>query len=200
MNQKELFFGKLIVLTAPSGGGKTTVKHHLLKTYDQLGFSISVTTRAKRKNEVDGVDYYFKSIKEFEKLREADAFVEWEEVYEGLHYGTLKSEVDRLWKSRQHIVFDVDVNGAKDIKKLYGDRCLSIFIRPPSIQVVIDRLKARATETEVSLAKRIRRMETEMSLENEFDTILVNDLLSVALKEAEHLVESFLDITHDEEE
>lgn len=200
MKKVSPFYGKLIVLTAPSGGGKTTVKRHLLKTYDQLGFSISVTTRERRKNEQDGVDYYFKTVDEFKTLREDDSFVEWEEVYEGLFYGTLKSEVDRLWKNRQHIVFDVDVNGAKDIKKLYGDRCLAIFIRPPSIQVIINRLKARATETEVSLAKRIRRMETEMSHEKEFDTILVNDLLSVALKEVENMVESFLEIIHDEEE
>jgi len=133
-------------------------------------------------------------------LKEEDQFVEWEEVYEGLYYATLKSEVDRLWKKHKHIVFDVDVNGAKDIKKLYGDRCLAIFIRPPSIQVIIDRLKARATESEVSLAKRIRRMEKEMSHETNFDTILVNDLLSVALKESEYLIESFLDIDQDEEE
>lgn len=200
MKESLVFNGKLIVLTAPSGGGKTTIKRHLLKTFDELGFSISVTTREIRPNEVDGVDYYFKSVDEFHRLKEADAFVEWEEVYEGLYYGTLKSEVDRLWRNHKHIVFDVDVNGAQDIKKLYGDSCLAIFIRPPSIQVIIDRLKARATETEVSLAKRIRRMEKEMSHEKEFDTILVNDLLAVALKESEYLVESFLDIGQDEEE
>jgi len=200
MKESIVFNGKLIVLTAPSGGGKTTIKRHLLKTYDELGFSISVTTRDKRSKEVDGEDYYFKTVEEFHRLKEADAFVEWEEVYEGLYYGTLKSEVDRLWKNHKHIIFDVDVNGAKDIKKLYGDNCLAIFIRPPSIQVIIDRLKARATETEVSLAKRILRMEKEMSHEKEFDTILVNDLLAVALKESEYLVESFLDIGQDEEE
>lgn len=200
MKKSEVFNGKLIVLTAPSGGGKTTVKRHLLKTFDELGFSISVTTREIRPKEVDGVDYYFKSVEEFHQLKNNDEFVEWEEVYEGLFYGTLKSEVDRLWKNHKHIVFDVDVNGAKDIKKLYGDSCLAIFIRPPSIQVIIDRLKARATETEVSLAKRIRRMEKEMSHEKEFDTLLVNDLLAVALKESEYLVASFLDIGQDEEE
>jgi len=200
MKESKVFNGKLIVLTAPSGGGKTTVKRHLLKTYDELGFSISVTTREIRPKEVDGVDYYFKSVEEFHQLKDNDEFVEWEEVYEGLFYGTLKSEVDRLWKNHKHIVFDVDVNGAEDIKKLYGDSCLAIFIRPPSIQVIIDRLKARATETEVSLAKRIRRMEKEMSHEKEFDIVLVNDLLAVALKESEYLVESFLDIGQVEEE
>lgn len=200
MKKSIVFNGKLIVLTAPSGGGKTTIKRHLLKRYDDLGFSISVTTRERRPKEVEAVDYYFKTVEEFHRLKEEDAFVEWEEVYEGLYYGTLKSEVDRLWKNHKHIVFDVDVNGAQDIKKLYGDSCLAIFIRPPSIQVIIDRLKARATETEVSLAKRILRMEKEMSHEKEFDTILVNDLLAVALKESEYLVESFLDIGQDEEE
>jgi len=126
MNESTTFQGKLIVLTAPSGGGKTTIKRHLLKTYDQLGFSVSVTTRDKRPNESEGVDYYFKTRAEFDELKDTDQFVEWEQVYEGLYYGTLKSEVDRLWKSRKHIIFDIDVKGAADIKKLYGDQCLAI--------------------------------------------------------------------------
>lgn len=194
MNEKSIFEGKLIVLTAPSGGGKTTIKRHLLKSYDDLGFSVSVTTRDKRPNESDGIDYYFKTTQEFNALKDADAFVEWEEVYEGLYYGTLKSEVDRLWKGRKHIIFDIDVKGAMDIKKLYADQCLAIFIRPPSIQVIVERLKARGTETEQSLAKRIKRIEHEMSYESKFDTVLVNDLLPVALKDAEHMIEDFLNI------
>ncbi len=194
MKEKSIFEGKLIVLTAPSGGGKTTIKRHLLETYDDLGFSVSVTTRDKRPNESDGVDYYFKTSEEFYALRDADAFVEWEEVYEGLYYGTLKSEVDRLWRSKKHIIFDIDVKGAMDIKKLYADQCLAIFIRPPSIQVIVERLKARGTETEESLAKRIKRIEHEMSYESKFDTILVNDLLPVALKESELKIEGFLTI------
>lgn len=200
MNKSAVFSGKLIVLTAPSGGGKTTIKRHLLKTYDQLGFSVSVTTRDKRPKESEGVDYYFKTIEEFNTLKEADAFVEWEEVYQGLFYGTLKSEVDRLWKSRKHIVFDIDVKGAQDIKKLYGDQCLAIFIRPPSINVIVERLKARGTETEESLAKRIKRIEHEMTYEEKFDMVLVNDMLPVALKESELIVESFLDIHGSDEE
>lgn len=200
MNKMSVFEGKLIVLTAPSGGGKTTIKRHLLKSYDELGFSVSVTTRDKRPNESDGVDYYFKTTEEFYTLRDADAFVEWEEVYEGLYYGTLKSEVDRLWKSRKHIIFDIDVKGAVDIKKLYADQCLAIFIRPPSIQVIVERLTARGTESAESLAKRIKRIEKEMTYESKFDALLVNDLLPVALKESEQMIESFLDIYKQDEE
>jgi guanylate kinase len=192
--------GKMIVLTAPSGGGKTTIKKYLLEEYNELGFSISVTTREKRPSEIDGKDYYFRSTKEFNQLIEEDAFLEWEEVYKNQFYGTLKSEVDRLWALGKHIVFDVDVHGAQDIKKMYGDRCMAVFIRPPSIQVIVDRLKGRETETAESLAKRVRRIEREMSFEHKFDKVLINDLLLVAFKEAENLVESFLDIHSSEEE
>jgi len=189
------FVGKLIILTAPSGGGKTTIKRHLLKTYATLGFSVSVTTRAKRVHEQDGVDYYFKTVEEFKALRAEQAFIEWEEVYTGQFYGTLKSEVERLWSLGQHIVFDIDVHGAKDLKSKYGDRCMAIFIRPPSLQVIIARLKNRQTESEQSLRKRIMRIKREMTYEHEFDTVIVNDLLDVALKEAELKVETFLDIS-----
>jgi len=192
--------GKMIVLTAPSGGGKTTIKKHLLGEYKKLAFSISATTRAIRPSESEGVDYYFKTAEAFRQLIDNDAFIEWEEVYTDQYYGTLKSEVDRIWGLGKHIVFDVDVHGATRIKQLYGDRCLSIFIRPPSIQVIVDRLKARNTETEKSFAKRVKRIEKEMSFENKFDKILINDLLPVAFKEAEHLVESFLDLHSNEQE
>jgi len=192
--------GKMIVLTAPSGGGKTTIKKHLLGEYKKLAFSISATTRAIRPSESEGVDYYFKTAEAFRQLIDDDAFIEWEEVYTDQYYGTLKSEVDRIWGLGKHIVFDVDVHGATRIKQLYGDRCLSIFIRPPSIQVIVDRLKARNTETEKSFAKRVKRIEKEMSFENKFDKILINDLLPVAFKEAEHLVESFLDLHSNEQE
>jgi len=200
MKEKSEFQGKLIILTAPSGGGKTTIKKHLLKTYShRLGFSISVTTRSKREHEIDGVDYYFRSVEEFRKLRTESAFIEWEEVYDGQYYGTLKSEVERLWASEKHIIFDIDVNGAKDLKEKYGDRCLAIFIRPPSLQVIIERLKNRKTESEQSLKKRIKRIKRELMYENEFDTIIVNDLLDVAQKEAELKIETFLDISESED-
>jgi len=188
------FQGKLIVLTAPSGGGKTTIKRHLLKTYDCLGFSVSVTTREMRPKEIEGDDYYFKTIDEFIRLKTENAFIEWEEVYEGLFYGTLKSEIERLWSLEKHIIFDIDVHGARDIKEQFGDQCLAIFIRPPSIQVIIQRLRKRDTEDEESLSKRIQRIKKELSFENKFDLVLINDLLTVALKEAECMIESFLDI------
>ncbi len=192
--------GKMIVLTAPSGGGKTTIKKHLLSTYDQLAFSISVTTRKIRETESEGVDYYFKTVDEFKQLIDEDAFVEWEEVYPNQFYGTLKSEVERIWSIGKHIIFDVDVYGAQDIKKLYADQCLAIFIRPPSIQIIIERLKARDTETPASLAKRIDRTRKELSFEKAFDKVLLNDILEVAFKDAEIMVESFLRINSYEEE
>ncbi len=198
MKEGSEFEGKLIILTAPSGGGKTTIKRHLLKTYAALGFSVSVTTRDMREHEVEGADYYFKSVEEFKALRAEQAFIEWEEVYDGQYYGTLKTEVERLWSEGQHIVFDIDVHGARDLKEKYGDRCLAIFIRPPSLQVIIERLKNRQTESEQSLKKRIKRIKREMMYENEFDTIIVNDLLDVTLKEAELKVETFLDISEED--
>ena len=192
--------GKMIVLTAPSGGGKTTIKKHLLAKYPQLAFSISVTTRKIRETETEGVDYYFKSVEAFKQLIEDDAFVEWEEVYQNQFYGTLKSEVERIWAQGKHIIFDVDIYGAQDIKKLYADQCLAIFIRPPSIQVIIERLKARDTETPESLAKRTSRTRKELSFEKEFDKVLMNDILQVAFKDAEVMVETFLDLDTSEEE
>lgn len=192
--KKGKFKGRLIVLTAPSGAGKTTIRNHLLATYDEIGFSVSAATRNKRKHEEEGKDYYFMSNKEFKKLIKEDAFIEWEEVYEDQLYGTLKSEIDRLWNEEKHIIFDIDVHGAKDIKDIYDEKCLCIFVKPPSLDIIIQRLKDRKTESEASLAKRIRRIKKEMKWENKFDVVLVNDLLEVALKEAELIAESFLNI------
>jgi len=192
--EKEKFKGRLIVLTAPSGAGKTTIRNHLLATYDEIGFSVSAATREKRAHEEEGKDYYFMSNKKFRKLIKEDAFIEWEEVYQDQFYGTLKSEIERLWKEEKHIIFDIDVHGAADIKKMYGKKCLCIFVKPPSLEVIIRRLMDRKTETETSLKKRIKRITKEMKWENKFDVILVNDLLEVALKEAELITESFLNI------
>jgi len=186
------FKGKMFVFTAPSGAGKTTVVRHLLNKFDFLGFSISATTREKRKNETEGKDYYYLSVDEFKKRRRSRKFAEWEEVYEDQFYGTLKSEVDRLWSEQKHIVFDIDVKGARSIKKKYGDQCLAIFICPPSIEVLIQRLKDRKTESEKSLKKRIARVKREMKFQNKFDKILINDLLEVTLEEAEIIVEDFI--------
>jgi guanylate kinase len=183
---------KMLVFTAPSGAGKTTVVRHLLQTYDQLDFSVSATTRKMRKNEKEGNDYYFLSESVFKQKIEQNAFVEWEEVYHGQYYGTLKSEVSRLWKEGKQIVFDVDVHGATRIKDLYGDACLAVFIKPPSLQILIERLKNRKSETEATLRKRITRIKKELTYEHSFDKILINDVLEVALKEAELIVEEFI--------
>jgi guanylate kinase len=184
--------GKMIIFTAPSGSGKTTLVRHLLEEFDFLEFSISATTRAKRDYELDGKDYYFLSPEEFKRRLQNNEFIEHEEVYEDQYYGTLKSEVERIWSLGKTIIFDIDVKGAVNIKQLYGDQCLTIFVRPPSVDVLISRLTARATETEESLRKRIARIREEITYEVHFDTVVVNDLLEVAKKESEYLVENFV--------
>ena len=183
--------GKLIVITAPSGAGKTTIVRHLIKTFDFLGFSISATTREKRKHEVDGKDYHFISVEEFKKMRRRRKFLEWEEVYDNQFYGTLKSEVERIWKEGKHIIFDVDVKGAKDIKKAYPKETLAIFVKPPSVEELFARLRNRKTEDEASLKKRFARSKRELKYEKKFYEFLVNDDLEVALKEAEEMVINF---------
>lgn len=183
---------KMIVLTAPSGAGKTTLVKHLLAKYDFLSFSISATTRAKRVHEMEGRDYYFISPQLFKEKIDCGDFIEYEEVYENQVYGTLKSEVDRIWKEGKSVIFDIDVKGATSIKKIYGEKCLTIFVRPPSLEILIERLVARDTESKASLEKRIARVTNEMTYETTFDAVVVNDLLEVAKKEAEFLVENFV--------
>lgn len=183
--------GKMLVVTAPSGAGKTTIVRHLLETFEGLAFSVSATTRSIRPHEIAGKDYYFYSVAEFKDLIAADAFVEWEEVYQGRFYGTLTSEMDRIWAEGKHIVFDVDVKGAERIKKFYGDRCLSVFIEPPSLEVLIERLKKRDTESPAEIERRIDRMRMELTYADKFDTIILNDHLPIALLEAEHIVKRF---------
>jgi guanylate kinase len=186
------YTGKMFIFTAPSGAGKTTIVRHLLEKYDFLGFSISATTRRKRDYEIDGKDYYFLSQEEFKKKVSDGEFIEWEEVYEGQFYGTLKSEVDRIWGDNKHLVFDIDVIGAQNIKKYYAERCMSVFIRPPSVEVLIQRLTDRNTESPESFERRISKVRKEMTYENSFDMVLVNDLLDVTLIEADHIVETFV--------
>lgn len=184
---------KCIVLTAPSGAGKTTIKRYLLDTYPELfGFSVSATTRPARGNEKHGVDYYFLSPEEFKDKISSGDMLEYEEVYENQYYGTLKSEVDRIWSNNKCVIFDIDVKGAENIKATYGPQCLTIFVEPPSLNVLIERLKARNTESDENLRKRISRVKEEMSYKNRFDKIIVNDVLEDAFKEASLLVEQYL--------
>ncbi len=192
LEKNDSFEGKVIVITAPSGAGKTTIVQHLLNKYDFLDFSVSATNREKRKGEKDGVDYYFLSTSDFKKKIKKGEFLEWEEVYPGKFYGTLSSEVQKAWEAKKHVIFDIEVKGAGNIKKKYPNHSLAIFIRPPSIKALEDRLTNRKTETSRSLKKRLDRAKMEMTYEHEFDKILVNDLLEVALEEGEEMIENFI--------
>lgn len=183
---------KMIIFTAPSGAGKTTIVRHLLSTFNFLDFSVSATTRSKRSSEVEAKDYYFMSTEEFKFLIKNDKLAEYEEVYENQFYGTLMSEIDRIWANHKTIIFDIDVKGAMALKKRFADQCRTIFIAPPSLEVLIERLKNRKTESERSLAIRLERVREEMKYEDSFDTSLVNDDLNTALAEAELDVLTYL--------
>lgn len=182
----------MIVFTAPSGAGKTTLVKHLLKKYEELSFSTSATNRSKRPKEVDGKDYYFISEDQFREKIDNREFIEWEEVYEGRYYGTLKSEVDNIVASGKKVVFDIEINGAQNIKDRYDERCLVVFVKPPSFRILVERLTKRGTETPKSLEKRIRRIKKELLFENTFDMVLLNDKLEDALLEAERIIETFV--------
>ncbi len=184
--------GKLVIVTAPSGAGKTTIVKHLLAAEPNLVFSVSATTRPIRNMEVDGKDYYFLTMETFQQKVEADAFVEWEEVYPGKCYGTLKSEVERIWNSGKHVIFDVDVKGALALKNKYPEHTISIFIKPPSLEILVERLKNRNTETPETLAIRTERMKYELTFARYFDHVIVNDNLDTAKREAQTLVHNFL--------
>ena len=188
----EIPSGKMIVVTAPSGAGKTTIVRHLLSEFSDLCFSVSATTRDKRQAEIEGKDYYFMSVDAFKQAINQDLFVEWEEVYANSYYGTLKREVDRIWSENKVVIFDVDVKGAMKIKKMFGDNCLSIFIQPPSLEILIERLKARKTESDSATGARIERMRMELTYVDKFDAVILNDHLTLALLEAERLVASYV--------
>lgn len=184
---------KLVIFSAPSGSGKTTVVNHLLKIMsDRLAFSISATTRKKRENEVDGKDYYFIDETSFREKLKNNEFLEHEEVYKGLLYGTLNSEVQRVWSSGKAVIFDVDVKGGINIKKQFGERALSVFLRPPSIEILMDRLKKRDTEVEHQLQERIEKARYELDFEDQFDVVIINDDLNETLLKAETIVNHFL--------
>jgi guanylate kinase len=184
--------GKAIILSAPSASGKTTLVHFLLEKFPTLSFSVSATSRKQREKEINGRDYFFMTANEFRKKIEEDAFIEWQEVYKDCYYGTLKSEIDRLWNEEKHVVFDVDVLGGLNLKKIFGNRALAVFVEPPSIEVLQERLIKRETETEESLKIRLEKAEYEMKFEDQFDVKITNDVLEVACKEAEEIVKIFI--------
>ncbi len=183
--------GKIIVITAPSGSGKTTLVKHLLEACPHLAFSISACTRNPRKGEVDGRDYYFYEEDRFKKLIEEDAFVEWEMVYTGKYYGTLKAELQRIWDSGKSPLVDIDVHGALAIRDKYPDICKTIFIEAPSLEVLRQRLIARGTETEHSLEERVNKAAHELAFASRFDCIIINDNLDKAREELIQVVENF---------
>ena len=188
------FIGKAIIFSAPSGAGKTTIVKSLLANKLPLSFSISACSRQKRENEINGKDYHFLSIKDFKQKINEQAFIEWEEVYENNYYGTLKSEIERIWNDKKHVVFDVDVVGGLNLKKHFGKHALAIFIQPPSMDILFERLRNRATESEAALNKRIDKATHEMTYSSSFDLIIINDQLEETINVAEKKVKDFLNI------
>ena len=183
---------KIIIITAPSGAGKTSITRHLLKTFPQLAFSVSAATREARGMEKDGDDYYFMSANSFRQKIQQNEFVEWEMVYEGKYYGTLKTELERIWSENRIPVLDIDVKGAIHVKQQYPDAALTLFIDPPSVDELKKRLESRGTETAAALAARVNKASYEISFKNNFDKIVVNDNLQKACKEAEEIVTAFI--------
>ncbi len=187
------FNGKLFVFSAPSGSGKTTIVRHLLAQENlNLEFSISATSREPRSNEKHGVDYYFISLEDFKKKINAEEFLEWEEVYRDNFYGTLKSEVERIWAKGKHVIFDIDVVGGLRIKEKFPEQTLSVFVKPPDINELIKRLKLRGEESEDKINMRVAKASVELATAPQFDKIIKNYDLDTALKEAEYLVEEFI--------
>lgn len=184
--------GKLFIFSAPSGSGKTTIVRTLLEKDLDIEFSISATSRPKRENETDGKDYYFLSADDFKEKIDKDEFVEWEEVYENRFYGTLKSELERIWNQGKHVIFDVDVVGGLSIKKKYQDKALSIFIMPPSIEELEKRLILRSTDSIEDIETRINKAKEELNYAEKFDIIIVNDNLDNAIMESEKVVNNFI--------
>jgi guanylate kinase len=184
--------GKAIIFSAPSGAGKTTLVQHLLGLDLNLEFSISACTREKREKEVDGSDYYFLAVEDFKSKVELSLFVEWEEVYTDHFYGTLRSEIERIWASGKHVIFDVDVQGGINLKKYFKDLALSVFVEPPSIDALEERLRSRKTETEKSIERRVGKAGEELIMAAHYDHIIVNDVLEEALQEAEKVVGHFI--------
>ena len=184
--------GKLVIFSAPSGAGKSTLVHYLLPKFPQLSFSISATSRAPRGEERHGKDYYFLSAEEFASRAQQGDFLEWEEVYKGTCYGTLKSEVERLWAAGKTVVFDIDVVGALNLKKQFGDRALALFVQAPSLEVLEERLRGRATDSAEKIEERVAKATVEMKRAPEFDRVVVNDVLEDAKAESAKILADFL--------
>jgi guanylate kinase len=184
---------KLVIISAPSGAGKTTIVRQMLESGLNLGFSISATTRPPRGDEKDGIDYFFISAAEFRKRIDNNEFVEWEEVYEDLFYGTLKSELERIWSNGNHVIFDVDAKGGIKLKKIFGTKSIAIFIMPPSVDELENRLIKRATDNEEKIRMRVDKSKEEMELANQFDNVIINHHLDKAKEEVLNIITSFLE-------
>jgi guanylate kinase len=185
--------GKLVIISAPSGAGKTTIVKHLLDSGLNLSFSVSATTRPARGDEKNGIDYFYMSVTEFKQKIANNELVEWQEVYKDLYYGTLKSEMERIWREKKHVLFDVDAKGGVNLKNIFGEQALSIFIMPPSVEELQKRLQKRGTDSHDKISIRIEKAREEISLADRFDRIIINDRLESAKEEAYNLVRDFLD-------
>lgn len=183
---------KIIIITAPSGAGKTSITHYLLNKYPQLAFSVSAATRQPRGAEKNGVDYYFISAEDFQQKIKENAFIEWEMVYEGKYYGTLKSEIERIWKEGKTPMLDIDVKGAIHVQQQFAKNSLSIFIEPPSVDELKRRLESRGTETSENIATRLNKASYEISFKHHFNIVIVNDELEKACSKAEEVIQNFL--------
>jgi len=192
MSRSTNFSGKAIIFSAPSGAGKTTVVKHIINQIPELSFSISACSRNRRKNEINGVDYYFLDVNEFKKKINADEFIEWEEVYKDNFYGTLKSEITKIWNLNKHVIFDVDVVGGISLKKYFSESALSIFIEPPSIAILEQRLKSRNTDSLAAIQTRVDKAKEELGYKKSFDQCLINDDLNTTLVNAENIIKEFL--------
>ncbi len=185
--------GKIIVITAPSGAGKTTIARRILSESDKITFSVSATTRKPRKHEIHGKDYYFLTEDEFQKNIDEGKFLEWEEFYGGIRYGTLRSVIENHLNNGYFVLFDVDVKGAVNLKNIYGNRCLSLFIQPPSFETLESRLKGRGSENKESLRVRLERARMELTMASHFDHVVLNDQFEVAYGEVKRIVQAFID-------
>lgn len=184
--------GKCVIFSAPSGAGKTTIVHALLNEIEQLSFSVSACSRSPRENEIHGKDYYFLSVADFRQKIDQNDFLEWEEVYPDHFYGTLKSEVERIWSLNKVVIFDVDVIGGLNLKKQLGENALAVFVAPPSVETLEERLRYRSTETEEKIKLRMEKATYEMGFAKDFDVVLTNTVLETSIQEAKKLVTEFI--------